>query len=248
MLLDRIASYWDLRADGYSDSIHTELEGEPGRQFRDRLLKAMPGKASPECLDIGCGPGFFTLILGTEGFRVTSADYSPEMLSYTRRNCKEAGFCAHTVQADAQNLPFEDESFDFICSRNLVWNLEKPEKAYSEWFRVLRPGGHLFIYDGNYYLYYYDEDYRKARTQAKTNELNRHPTLKGVDPSPINEIARNLPLSREHRPEWDTDVLSHLGFLLFDVQRYTGSFIDLASGEEKQLVHSFSICAEKPLD
>ena len=46
---------------------------------------------------------------------------------------------------DAQALEFEDESFDVIISRNLTWNLEKPWQAYREWYRVLKPGGHIMI-------------------------------------------------------------------------------------------------------
>ena len=246
MLLDRIASYWDLRADGYSDSIHMELSGETREQYRGWLLSALPEGDHLECLDMGCGPGFFTLILGQEGHHVTSADYSPEMLEYTRRNCEEVGLVAHTVRADAQNLPFEDNTFDFLCSRNLVWNLEKPEQAYSEWFRVLKPGGRLFIFDGNHYLYYYDDDYRKAREQAEAQSSRDHHTMKGVDPTPINEIARELPLSRCHRPEWDIEALTKAGFQMLDIDRFTRAFVNPETHQEKQLVHSFIIRAEKP--
>jgi len=205
MLLDDIAAYWDSRADGYSQSIHEELAGKTGIFFEGILRQALPEGEGLNCLDMGCGPGFFTLLLGRLGHRVTSADYSPEMLERTRRNCAELGFEAHTVRADAQNLPFEDDCFDFVCSRNLVWDLEKPERAYSEWLRVLKPGGHLLVCDGNHYLYYYNEEYQRVWEERLPHDT------RGVDPTPINEIARNLPLSRQLRPEWDVETLAGKG-------------------------------------
>jgi SAM-dependent methyltransferase len=213
MLLDDIAAYWDSRADGYSQSIHEELAGETGIFFEGILRQALPEGEGLSCLDMGCGPGFFTLLLGRLGHHVISADYSPEMLERTRRNCAEQGFEAQTMRADAQNLPFEDGRFDFVCSRNLVWNLEKPERAYSEWLRVLKPGGRLLVCDGNHYLYYYREDYRRAWEERLTHDT------RGVDPTPINEIARGLPLSRQLRPEWDVETLTKLGLREIHVRR-----------------------------
>ena len=222
MLLDDIAAYWDSRADGYSQSIHEKLTGEAGFFFEGILWQALPEGEGLACLDMGCGPGFFTLLLGRLGHYVISADYSPEMLERTRRNCAELGFEAHTVRADAQSLPFEDGRFDFVCSRNLLWDLENPEKAYSEWLRVLKPGRRLLMCDGNHYLYYYREDYRRAWEERTTRDT------RGVDPTQINEIARELPLSRQLRPEWDVETIAKLGFREIQVRRV-----------EQQLTYNF---------
>ena len=46
---------------------------------------------------------------------------------------------------DAENPDFPDGTFDVIVSRNLTWTLPDAEHAYQEWFRVLKPGGHLVI-------------------------------------------------------------------------------------------------------
>lgn len=73
---------------------------------------------------MGCGPGFFPRILAEAGYRVTAVDYTPERLKKAREN---AGNCLDPIiflRMDAQNLEFEDNTFDVIISRNLTWNLE----------------------------------------------------------------------------------------------------------------------------
>ena len=245
MMLDRIAAYWDTRAEGYSESIHAELAGGGADEYRSLLRQALPEGRKRTALDMGCGPGLFTLLLNEMGVCVTSADYSPGMLERTEQNCAEAGYSANTVRTDAQALPFADASFDFVCSRNLVWNLEAPERAYSEWMRVLRPGGRLLVCDGNHYLHYYHEDYRRERAQALAQGRAAEHSTGGVDPAPINEIARELPLSRELRPEWDERTLSALGLRRINVRRFERIFKDDESGEEKKLTHRFALWGEK---
>ena len=53
-------------------------------------------------------------------------------------------------QMDAQQLEFENETFDVVLSRNLTWTLPEPETAYAEWYRVLKPGGVLLNFDADY--------------------------------------------------------------------------------------------------
>ena len=106
-----------------------------------------PEKAKDEIkiLDIGTGPGFFPVILAEAGYKVTAVDYTQEMLDTAKRNagnlCERISF----YKMDAQNLEFEDDVFDVVISRNLTWNLKDPKRAYEEWCRVLKPGGHLVI-------------------------------------------------------------------------------------------------------
>lgn len=242
MYLSEISAYWDTRADGYSKTIHEQLRDDRAAFFREKLRAYAPEGSRLNCLDIGCGPGFFSILLAQDGHCVTAADYSAKMLEQAQANFVEAGVFVRTVRGDAQHLPFKDGSFDYIVSRNLVWNLEQPESAYREWLRILRPGGRLLVMDGNHYLYYYDDLYLRASQLCS----GTHGCCYGVDPAPINEIARNLPLSREKRPEWDFGALIALGAGKLQTETYPRTFCDTESGAPCSVVSDFLICAEKP--
>lgn len=209
MYLEDIKKYWNQRAYGYSQSTHEELKGNSFEYYTQILIEGAPAGSSLKCLDLGCGPGLFSTLLAKMGHTVTAFDYSEEMLEQASMNFEECDVTVNTVRGDAQNLPFEDNSFDYIVSRNVMWVMEQPERAYSEWLRVLRPGGRMTVVDGNHYLHYYDEEYRMVHESKNCSRASHK--LYGVDPTPINEIAKKLPLSHERRPDWDVHTLLKLG-------------------------------------
>jgi ubiquinone/menaquinone biosynthesis C-methylase UbiE len=217
--LGAIGNYWNTRAEGYSLSVNAELDGEEEAFWEGVLRQAAPIAKDGEnlrCLDVGCGPGFFSILLAEQGWNVTAVDYSEGMLEKARANFATRGVTVTPLRGDAQHLPFADGAFDFIVSRNLVWNLEEPRAAYGEWFRLLGPGGRLLVADANHYLSYYDEAYREAA--SGTIDADKHKYMLGVDPAPINEIARDLPLSRVRRPDWDVGACLAIGFNQVSVQ------------------------------
>ncbi len=137
-LLQEIASYWGTRAEGYSEVNEKELAGSQREAWLHVLEEQFPEKKKEEMkiLDIGTGPGFFPMILSEAGYTVTAVDYTEEMLEKAKENLgkyTKYGLERVTLQRmDAQNLEFADETFDVVISRNLTWNLEKPEQAYQE--------------------------------------------------------------------------------------------------------------------
>ena len=165
---------------------------------------------------MGTGPGFFSILLEELGCRVTGVDASVEMLLEAQNNAKEQGreeIRFINALADATGL--ESDSVDIIVSRNLTWNLEHPKEAYKEWFRVLKKGGMLCVFDANWYHHlFFDKEKTEYETDRRMvqkrgfRDFNSNPEYEKMD-----TIAKSLPLSNINRPKWDYKVLKEIGFL-----------------------------------
>ncbi len=102
-------------------------------------------------LDLGSGAGFDCLAAGVEvgrAGRVVGVDMTPEMVRLACRHLAESGIAnVQYVQAEIEQLPFADATFDVVLS-NCVLNLCSGKKqALAEAARVLKPGGRLAIAD-----------------------------------------------------------------------------------------------------
>lgn len=100
--------------------------------MRNRVLGSLDqGSDRPTALDVGCGPGL-VMELFSPSLKVKGVDIDPEMV----RLAKMRGM--DTVLGDAENLPFEDGSFDLVyCSFTMLW-VNDPGKAMAEMVRVAR--------------------------------------------------------------------------------------------------------------
>ena len=237
-LLDNIQKYWNMRSETYSRQNREELLTEQAK-WMDKIQPRLPQASNLRILDIGCGPGFFSIMMAQHGYEVTGIDYSDQMLMHARKNAQDTiPEIANNIifrQMDAQNLEFEDNSFDINLSRNLTWDLEHPVKAYQEWLRVLRPGGKILNFDGNHYLHCFREDY--SDYQKINRQLHQQEYLKNVNMSAINRLAMELPLSRLQRPQWDVVTLLELGVRGVEVEAQ--EWIASAQEKEKKCIASF---------
>ena len=203
--LEQIRQYWNSRAEGYTLSNREELEDEH-RIFlwEQQIRRALNGRICRHVLDVGCGPGFFSVLLARLGYEVTAVDYTENMLAEARKNAAHYGVDIDFRRMDAQKLDFEDGIFDLVISRNVLWNLEQPEQAYREWLRVLKPNGTVMNFDGNFYYYVTDAEYGN-RTRWE------HKHMQGINANSIDRIGEHLPMARRLRPEWDVQELQKLG-------------------------------------
>lgn len=203
--LEQIRQYWNSRAEGYTLSNREELEDEH-RIFlwEQQIRRALNGRVCRHVLDVGCGPGFFSVLLARLGYEVTAVDYTENMLAEARKNAVHYGVDIDFRRMDAQKLDFEDGIFDLVISRNVLWNLEQPEQAYREWLRVLKPNGTVMNFDGNFYYYVTDAEYGD-RTRWE------HKHMQGINANSIDRIGEHLPMARKLRPEWDVQELQKLG-------------------------------------
>ena len=215
-LLEKVEHYWDKRSDGYCQTNLEELDSFKREAWIDLINEYAPKVLGRKLrvLDIGTGPGFFAILMASCGYEVSAVDYTEAMLDKARNNASHYSNSIIFRRMDAHKLDFEDSSFDLIVTRNLTWNLEKPGEAYREWHRVLSRGGRLLNFDANWYLHLHDAqkrtEYEQDRLNSKTRGMNDHYT--GTNTKLMEGIARNLPLSKEHRPEWDTKEMLAIGF------------------------------------
>jgi len=107
-------------------------------------LKIPPGAA---VLDVGCGPGYLLEALGARGFVLSAVDASKEMLCRARERLERFpdNQVAELRVGDIENLPFQGAVFDLVCSTGVIEYLAADEKALSEMYRVLKPGGYLVL-------------------------------------------------------------------------------------------------------
>jgi ubiquinone/menaquinone biosynthesis C-methylase UbiE len=96
-------------------------------------------------LDVGCGTGNFSLKLAGYGCEVTGIDLSEEMLAQARHKAEGIKPEMLFKRMDVYNLEFPDNHFDGVFSMAAFEFITQPGKAYSEMFRVLKPGGRLLI-------------------------------------------------------------------------------------------------------
>ena len=220
-LKNEIHDYWTNRARGYSEYNQQEMADARQTMWRAKLLDLL-GKHFPErepkeikILDVGTGPGFFAILLAEAGYQVTAIDYTEEMLKEAQQNAGGLAECIVWKTGDAQALDVENNSFDAIVTRNVTWNLPRPDLAYKEWLRVLKPGGMLYNFDADWYGHLYNEEKRNSyeRDRQQTEEQNVEDYYSGTDIEKMEEIARQVPLSRLERPKWDIETMQKTGFL-----------------------------------
>ncbi len=106
---------------------------------------AAPGR---RMLDVAAGTGDSSLALARRGAEVISTDFTKGMLTLGPAKFQRKGLSAlvwASVGADAQALPFADQSFDGVTICYGIRNVERRPLAYAEFWRVLKPGGRLTI-------------------------------------------------------------------------------------------------------
>lgn len=147
---ETVRRHWDGRARTFDDAPNHGLHSDAQRATWIALIQAWAGPDPIDALDVGCGTGFLALLLAELGHRVVGVDMAGEMLDRARTKAAQAGLTVAFQPADAEDLPFEDGAFDLVLERHVIWTLPEPAVALSEWRRVLRPGGHLVLVEGDW--------------------------------------------------------------------------------------------------
>ncbi len=145
---------WDFFT-GYRPLVRYRMNRQM-EKILDLIKKGSQGKSGLAMLDVGCGTGRYLdrfLSLGKIARKVTGVDISETMLEEARKNTNGQ---AILIQADAENLPFEDNTFDVVTGSYLFENLNGPEdnpkKVFQEMYRVTKEGGQIIFTVETWYL------------------------------------------------------------------------------------------------
>jgi SAM-dependent methyltransferase len=109
----------------------------------ESLCEAVDVAAGWQVLDVAAGNGNASLAAARRGCNVTASDYVSDLLDGARRRAEADGLALETQIADAEALPFADDTFDAVLSTFGVMFTPNPERAAAELLRVCRPGGRI---------------------------------------------------------------------------------------------------------
>lgn len=192
---DKIRSWWDDPLQDYDavkeHGVHSELEI---KSWREGLNILLGNKQGLKILDVGTGTGFLALLLAEMGHELTGADWSANKLQKAKDKASKSGLNVKFEVEDAEKLSYDDNSFDAVVSRHVLWTLADPRAALNEWARVIKPGGRLIV------------DVPRMNTHTGDHhfgeEIGRNlPFYRGADPDKVMALLRDVGLE---------EVSSHL--------------------------------------
>jgi ubiquinone/menaquinone biosynthesis C-methylase UbiE len=108
-------------------------------------LVPFPTFRGKQVLEIGCGAGYDAFEFMRNGADYTGIDLVPENPNRVRKHLGYFGFEPRVLEADAESLPFEDETFDVVFSNGVLMSTPDMDRAFREANRVLRRGGEFYL-------------------------------------------------------------------------------------------------------
>jgi len=135
-----VAAMFDGVAKKY-DVTNAVLSGGNAALWRIHTVKAIDPQPGERILDIAAGTGTSSAALARTGATVIAFDFSAGMIEEGRRRHPDLEF----VQGDAEKLPFGDDEFDAVTISFGLRNVQRPDVALAEMYRVLKPGGRVVV-------------------------------------------------------------------------------------------------------
>jgi ubiquinone/menaquinone biosynthesis C-methylase UbiE len=187
---DEISQRWDVSSVTYDDHDGHGIKSTEEREaWKEVFTKVIPAGSS-EVLDVGCGTGELSLLLAGMGYSVTGLDLSEKMLEKAKAKAGAGGMAIKYDIGDAENPPYEDNSFSAVFNRHVLWTLPNPGNALLGWKRVLRPGGRVMIVDGVWDDGTLDSRMRRLASEVCTLIVERKNPWKGFY---SKELRSSLP-------------------------------------------------------
>ncbi len=143
----QVEQMFDNISDGY-DNLNRVISLGSDMKWKKKIVRLIEKKNPSKILDVATGTGDLAIMLSrTKAVEIIGADISEGMLKVGRKKVENKGLSDRItlIQADSENLPFEDNYFDVITVAYGIRNFENLEKGLSEMFRVLKPNGTFVI-------------------------------------------------------------------------------------------------------
>jgi len=140
--------YHDVAAASYDSKWGIDFGAVGQAQVLGKLRKIVGSELDRgygRTLEIGAGTGYFSLNLLQAGVveQATCTDISPGMVTQCSANAARLGLHVRTARADAESLPFAQDTFDLVLGHAVLHHLPNLSRALVEFRRVLRPGGRI---------------------------------------------------------------------------------------------------------
>ena len=136
---NEVAPEWEtIRKNYYDESI------------KNKLINLNILKKNMSLIDLGAGDGYISRAVAKLVKKVVAVDISGEMLKQLKKKAQEEGIRnIETSETDGQDIPVKDSSIDVVCANMYLHHIEEPGIAIKEMYRVIKPGGIVFLADFN---------------------------------------------------------------------------------------------------
>lgn len=213
-MINNMKDYWDNRASSYDEHVLDEIKSAKMDKWMKLFAPYIGDVNGKNVLDLGTGPGFFSLLFASKGANVVAVDCAENMLNKAKKNLANFAKNVKFVQADIENCEFDKNSFDFIVMRNVSWMLKFPSQTYKKWQSWLKNGALLMIVDANWYGYLRDANWAKKMQQdyEAAKEFGFKQDISDEVAKLCENMAKNITMTYACRPEFDEALLKALNF------------------------------------
>jgi ubiquinone/menaquinone biosynthesis C-methylase UbiE len=136
-----VGRYWEKNADAWTKLVRAGYDVYRDSFNTSAFLAMLPDIHGMRGLDVGCGEGHNTRLVAQRGAQMTAVDIAETFVCYAKQQEAREPLGIEYKAADACELPFGDESFDFATAFMSLMDISTPEHAIAEVHRVLKPGG-----------------------------------------------------------------------------------------------------------
>ncbi len=127
-------------------ALYDRIMASAERGFLKAVRREVAGGAKGKVLEIGAGTGL-NFAHYSDSAEVIATEPDPFMLKTAEKRAAEANHMIDLKQASAEELPFDDASFDVVVGTLVMCSVPHPERALAEIRRVLKPGGEYRFYE-----------------------------------------------------------------------------------------------------